>query len=213
MRASHQIVLASMNFDKFREMRALLTKYPNLELLSPEGLLRNPDKIGAVETHMTYLENAAAKARLVNQGCHYPALADDSGLEVAALDGRPGPRSARFAKISGYPSKIAQDRANIDALLTEMKGKANREAAFVCTLALVIEGVLIHATGTLDGTLTEAARGQHGFGYDPIFVPKGEKRTLAEMSETEKNALSHRAKALAQLMEQVRAHGIQFAKP
>lgn len=202
-----------MNFDKFREMKSLLAKYPELELLSPEGLLRNADKIGAVETHLTYLENAAAKARLVNQGCHFPALADDSGLEVAALDGRPGARSARFAKIEGYPSKIAQDRANIDLLLSEMKGKTNREATFVCTLALVIEGVLIQATGTLEGTITEAPRGHTGFGYDPVFIPKGEKRTFAEMTETEKNAISHRAKALALLMEEVRAHGIQFAKP
>lgn len=202
-----------MNFDKFREMKALLAKYPDFELLSPEGLLRNADKIGAVEVHSTYLENAAAKARLVNQGCHYPALADDSGLELFALSGRPGPRSARLARLDGYPSQISQDRANMEALLTEMKGQTNREAQFVCTLALVIEGTLIHATGTLSGTLLEAPRGQMGFGYDPLFVPTGEKRTLAEMTETEKNAISHRAKALSTLMEEVKACGIQFAKP
>jgi XTP/dITP diphosphohydrolase len=202
-----------MNFDKFREMRALLAKYPELELLSPEGLLRNADKIGAVEIHETYLENAAAKARLVNQGCHYPALADDSGLEVTALDGRPGVRSARFVPVSGYPSKIAQDRANIERVLEEMKGQTHREARFVCTLALVIEGTLIHATGAMEGKIADAPRGQMGFGYDPIFIPQGETRTLGEMTETEKNAISHRAQALARLMDEVKLHGIQFAKP
>jgi XTP/dITP diphosphohydrolase len=213
MRASSRIVLASMNFDKFREMKALLAKYPGIELLSPEGLLRNADKIGAVETHETYLENASAKARLVNQGCHYPALADDSGLELTALGGKPGVRSARFSAVPGYPSKIAQDRANIEKVLEEMKGQSSREARFVCTLALVIEGVLIHATGTMDGKISDAPRGQMGFGYDPIFIPRGENRTLGEMTETEKNAISHRAIALENLMKEVGAHGIQFAKP
>jgi XTP/dITP diphosphohydrolase len=202
-----------MNFDKFREMRSLIAKYPGLELVSPEGLLRNADKIGAVETYDTYLENASAKARLVNLGCHYPALADDSGLEVRALEGRPGPRSARYAKIEAYPSKIAQDRANIEKLLGEMKGKSDREARFVCTLALIVEGVLVHATGTLEGTIAETPRGQMGFGYDPVFIPKGEHRTLGEMTEAEKNVISHRAVALDRLMAAVSAHGIQFAKP
>lgn len=202
-----------MNFDKFREMKALLSIYPDLELVSPEGLLRNADKIGYVETYNTYLENAAAKARLVNQGCHYPALADDSGLEIDALGGKPGVHSHRYVKLAGYPSKISQDKANIDQVLSEMKGKTDRSARFVTTLFLVIEGIELKATGILEGTIAETPRGEMGFGYDPIFIPKGEKRTLGEMTETEKNAISHRAKALAEIMAQVKTLGIQFAKP
>lgn len=203
MRASNTIVFASTNPDKFTEMRALFSKYPGLEIISPTGLLRNADKIGAVEVFSSYLENAAAKARLVNQGCHYPTLADDSGLEIMALDGRPGPLSARYAN----------GASNIEKVLLEMKGQSNREAQFVCVLTFVIEGILLTATGVLTGTITEAPRGKMGFGYDPIFIPKGETRTLAEMTETEKNAISHRTRALDLLMKEVQALGIQIAKP
>jgi XTP/dITP diphosphohydrolase len=199
MRASPKIVFASTNYDKFREMKALVAKYPGVELISPDGLVRNADKIGVVETHSTYLENAVAKARLVNQGCHYPTLADDSGVEVFALDGQPGVRSAR----AWTP----------DSLLVAMKGQSNREARFVCTLALVIEGTLLTATGVLEGTILDSPRGTNGFSYDPLFVPKGETRTLAEMTETEKNQISHRAVALSKLMQECMASGIQFAKP
>lgn len=217
MRISNQIVLASNNFHKLQEMRALLARYPALELLSPDGILRNAGKIGAVEVHSTYAENAAAKARLVNQGCHFPALADDSGLEVLSLEGHPGVRSARYAKLEGYPSQLSQDEANIQKLLgaleSQANGQANREARFICHLALVIEGTLIAATGILEGTITHSPRGQMGFGYDSIFVPKGESRTLGEMTETEKNQISHRALALTALMQECEVLGIQFAKP
>jgi XTP/dITP diphosphohydrolase len=199
MRTVNQIVLASTNDHKFLEMKALLAKVSSLELHRPDGFLRNANKIGFVETHETYLENAAAKARLVNQGCHYPALADDSGLEVLALEGKPGIRSARDW--------------NIEKVLAGVKGQTNREARFVCALALAIEGTLVTATGILEGTLVDAPRGSNGFGYDPIFVPKGESRTLAEMTETEKNALSHRAKAVEALFRECATHGIQFVKP
>lgn len=214
MRNSNEIVFASMNFGKFREMKALLSTHaPQLTLLSPEGLLRNADKIGLVETGSTYLENSANKARLVNHGCHYPALADDSGIEIDALGGKPGLYSARYAKLDGIPSKIAQDRANIEKVLTEMKGKTDRSARCVCQLVLVIEGVLIEARGEMEVTIAESPRGEMGFGYDPILIPKGETRTLGEMSETEKNRSSHRAKALELLLAKCKAHGIQFAKP
>jgi XTP/dITP diphosphohydrolase len=199
MRTVNQIVLASNNYNKYLEMKALLAKVPGLELLQPAGLLRNADKIGAVETHATYLENASAKARLVNQGCHYPALGDDTGIEVLALDGKPGVRSARDW--------------NVEKVLVGVKASSNREARFVCTLALAIEGTLLTATGILDGTLVDTPRGKNGFGYDSIFVPKGESRTLAEMTETEKNAISHRALAVAALLKECDTHGIQFVKP
>lgn len=220
MRHSNKIVLASMNPDKFKEFSALLSAYPEVELVPAEGLIRNPEKLAFVETHDTYLENAIAKARLANTGSHYPSLADDSGLEAEGLDGKPGVRSHRFAKIQvgvgpGAVSRISQDKANMDLLLQELKARpgASRNARFVASLALMIEGILVHSTGVLEGTIIDQPRGTHGFGYDPIFVPKGSQKTLAEMTEQEKNAISHRAKALHDLMAQVKARGIVFARP
>lgn len=210
MRLSNRILLATLNRSKFEEFSNLISVYPDIELVKADELLRNPEGLGVVERYNTYLENAVAKARLANQGCHYPCLADDSGLEVEALDGKPGVRSHRFA-----PSKagVSQDQANLELLLREMKSAQNRSAKFVCTLALVIEGILIHATGVLEGTIADSPRGTHGFGYDPIFVPRGSSKTFAEMTDAEKNGISHRARALQELMNQVKAHGIVFAKP
>lgn len=210
MRLSNRIVLASLNRHKLEEFQALLRNHPEVELVPVSGLIRNPEGLSQVEKHATYLENAAAKARLVNQGCHYPALADDSGLEVFALDGKPGVRSHRFA----IPRKgESQDDANNSLLLKELSGKSSRDARFVCVVGLVIEGVMIHAEGTLEGTLLESPRGDHGFGYDPLFVPKGFNKSLAEMEAAEKNQISHRAKALQLLMTKIKDHGITFAKP
>jgi XTP/dITP diphosphohydrolase len=209
MRLSNKVLLATQSCDKYEEFCALFTAYPEIHLVMARDVLRNVEGLRFVETHNTYLENAVAKARLINQGAHYPSLADDSGLEVLALEGKLGVRSHRYA-----PPKagISQDQANNELLLKELTGKT-RDARFVCTLALLIEGILIHATGTLDGTIAEAPRGSHGFGYDPLFIPKGQSKTLAEMSASEKNAISHRAKALQELMAQVKKHGIVFAKP
>jgi XTP/dITP diphosphohydrolase len=213
MRVSEKIVLASTNPDKLREFQALIRIYPPFEIVSPEGFLRNADKIGYVEVHSTYLENATAKARLVNQGCHYPTLADDSGLEVAALGGRPGIHSARYSKLRGTPANAAQYEANRNLLLQELRGKSDRSAKFICALALVIEGLLITATGEMEGQITEEPRGDHGFGYDPIFLPKGSQKTLGQMTEEEKNLISHRTIALKNLFETLETHGIVLAKP
>lgn len=210
MRLSNQIVLASTNREKFEEFVDLLKAHPGIDLIPVESLVRNAHALGTVEKHNTYLENALAKARLVNQGCHFPSLSDDSGLEVLALEGRPGVRSARYA-----PPRpgLTQDRSNLVTLLEELKGNPRRDARFVCTLALVMEGVSIHATGVLEGTLTEAPRGIEGFGYDPIFVPKGASKTLAEMTRSEKNLISHRSRALDALMKNALQAGVVFAKP
>jgi XTP/dITP diphosphohydrolase len=209
MRLSHRILLATLNRDKFDEFRTLFSAYPEIELVPAAALLVNPEGLAHVETHSTYVENAVAKARLANSGSHYPALADDSGLEVEGLEWKPGVRSHRFATPR---AGVSQDQANIDRLLADL-GNRSHAARFVCTLALVIEGIMIHATGVLEGTITESPRGTNGFGYDPIFIPKGSSRTFAEMSEAEKNLISHRAKALNELMASVKSHGIVFAKP
>ncbi len=210
MRLSNRILLATLNRNKFEEFQTLLSTYPDIQLIPAEQLIRNPERLAFVERHDTYLENTIAKARLANQASHYPSLADDSGLEVDALQGKPGVRSHRYAPPK---PKVSQDQANIELLLSEMKSAQTRSARFVCTLALVIEGVLLHATGTLAGTISESPRGEQGFGYDSVFIPHGETRTLAEMTATEKAALSHRAIALHNLMAQVKSHGLVFAKP
>lgn len=210
MRLSHKIVLATTNRQKFEEFVHLFEAYPDVELVRADEVLRNAPKLAMVETHSTYLDNAVAKARLANHGAHYPALADDSGLEVMGLEGKPGVRSHRYAPPR---AGLSQDEANVELLLKELHGRTQRQARFVSTLALCIEGLLIHGTGVLEGTILEKPRGTHGFGYDPIFQPQGSTQSLAEMTTTEKNSISHRAKALHELMSQVKAHGIVFAKP
>ncbi len=210
MRSSHQILLATLNPHKFQEFQSLMAQFPEIELIRADRLLRNAENLGHAEQHSTYLENAIAKARLANKAAHYPSLADDSGLEVEALEGRPGIRSHRYASPQ---AQLSQDQSNLELLLSEMKSTSNRSARFVCALALIIEGVLIHATGTLEGALLEAPRGTHGFGYDPIFVPKDSTLTLAEMTSNQKNEISHRSKAIEALMKQVKAYGINFVKP
>lgn len=212
MRTADKIVLASNNVGKFREFEALLKPFTSAHLVPVEGLLRNSEKLGLVETHHTYLENAIAKARLVNQGCHYPALSDDTGIEIEALSGKPGVTSHRYAKMPGA-SKQAQSQANRELVLTELKGKPSRRARFVTVVALLIEGILIHAEGMLEGQIAETPKGDHGFGYDSIFIPEGATKTLAEMTEYEKNALSHRARAVEALFQRIRERRIVLAKP
>lgn len=211
MRLSNTICLASTNRHKLEEFQALFAaNNPELKVVGADSLLKNARNIAFAEIYETYAENAAAKARLCNQGTHYPSLGDDSGLECLALEGRPGVKSHRYA--SPKP-RMSQDEANCEKLLQELKNSPVREARFVCTLALVIEGVLVHATGTLEGAIAEAPRGFNGFGYDPLFIPKGQSQTLAELSAQEKNKISHRAQALTKLMDLIKQKGITLAKP
>lgn len=209
MRLVNKLVLASTNREKLEEFQALFSAYPGIEIISADQVVRNPRGLAFAEQHETYLENALAKARLINHGSHYPALADDSGLEVDALGGKPGVRSYRYATPK---AGIPQDQANIELLLKELHGKPST-ARFVCTLVLIMEGIVVHATGTLEGAIVTELRGSNGFGYDPVFVPTGATKTLAEMTSLEKNAISHRAQALQKLMAQVKSHGLVFAKP
>lgn len=212
MRQTNQIVLASTNLDKLAEFRAMMTGFQSIEILPAQTIIFNAGKIGHVEKFNNYLDNAIAKASLVNRASHYPSLADDSGLEVAALNGQPGVFSARYAEIIHGES---QDKANTTKLLEALKGYTaqKRTARFVATLVLVIDGIMIHSTGVLEGKIAEEPKGSNGFGYDPIFIPEGSERTLAEMRSREKNTISHRAKALAALMQQVQEKHINLAKP
>jgi XTP/dITP diphosphohydrolase len=212
MRIANKIILATTNREKFEEIKALLVAYPEVELVMAEDIVRNAGNLRFVERYDTYLDNAVAKARLANAGAHYPCLADDSGLEVEGLGGRPGVRSHRYATPK---AGLSQDQSNVELLLSELSSTqaASRAARFVTTLVLVIEGIMVQATGTLEGTIADRPRGTNGFGYDPVFIPTGSTKTLAELTTSEKNALSHRAKALHEVMTQVKSHGIVFAKP
>lgn len=201
-----RIVLASHNRGKLRELTALLVE-PRIELSTLDEL--KLAELAIEETGETFEENARLKAEEVARLTGYPALADDSGLVVDALSGRPGVRSKRYA------SENATDAENNAHLLRELAGvpPAQRTARFCAVLALAvpIEGApsgsgvrdvrtVIVAEGALEGHIAEAPRGDNGFGYDPLFVPAGwGERTLGEASSEEKNALSHRSEAAAAL--------------
>jgi XTP/dITP diphosphohydrolase len=150
------------------------------------------------ETGETYLDNVLAKARAVSAALGVPAVADDSGIEVDALDGRPGPRSARFAGTG------ANDLDNL-RLLIRMVGEIpedERTARYRCVAACAWpDGREVWAEGICEGTLFEEPRGTGGFGYDPIFLPEGETRTMAELDDDEKDRISHRGMAFRALRD------------
>ncbi|HVJ21455.1 MAG TPA: RdgB/HAM1 family non-canonical purine NTP pyrophosphatase [Polyangiaceae bacterium] len=186
------IVLASTNPGKVAELRALFADLP-VQLLSVTDVLGEP--LSVSEDGLTFEQNAAIKAKAVCSATRMLALADDSGLEVEALGGRPGVRSARYA------SERATDAENNAALLRELEDVEDRSRAarFRCVLALVSpwrDGQVQVAEGTCEGAIARAPRGSGGFGYDPLFiVPDFEGRAMAELSEDEKNSISHRARA------------------
>ena len=148
-----------------------------------------------------YEANAVAKARAIAQGAGRPALADDSGIEVAALGGRPGPRSARFG------GAHLDDAGRVEKLLAELaaSGQADRSARFVCVAALAFPGgEVVTARGECPGRILDAPRGRSGFGYDPVFEVEGGGRSMAELPPAEKNCISHRARALLSLRDVIR---------
>ncbi len=212
MRKTNRVVLASTNRHKLEEFLVLFKKYPEIEIVPADEYIKNPEKLSLVETSDHYYDNAIAKARACNQGCHYPSLADDSGLEVDALQGKPGVRSHRYAITKNGQT---QDQANNLKLLEELKNvpEGKRTARFICHLAMIIEGVLVHTVGTLEGRIAQNLNGQQGFGYDPLFIPNGYEKTLAELGADLKNKLSHRAKAVDALMEDIKRQDIVLAKP
>jgi XTP/dITP diphosphohydrolase len=184
------LVIASHNPGKVREIGDLLRPF-GIETVGAAALgLVEPE-----ETGTTFAENAALKARAAARRAKLPALADDSGLAVTALDGAPGIYSARWA----WPKKdfaIAMQKVE-DAL----KGKSDRRAAFVAALALAWpDGRCDVFEGRVEGTLIWPPRGEKGFGYDPIFVPAGHTITFGEMEPAKKHTMSHRAKAFAKLV-------------
>lgn len=212
MRPANIIVLASTNSHKFAEFQTLFKSFPQVHVAPAQDYLRNASKLALVENSDHYYQNALAKARACNHGCHYPSLSDDSGIEVEALGGRPGVKSHRYAIPRAGET---QDEANIKKLLGELSavGPGKRQARFVCHLALVMEGKLIHTVGALDGQIATEPRGNHGFGYDPIFIPNGETKTLSELGPEFKLKNSHRTLALQAMFEEIERQEIILAKP
>jgi XTP/dITP diphosphohydrolase len=191
------IVLASGNPGKKAEIEQLLAPFGTRVVTQVElGITE------AEEPHETFLENALAKARHVAFATRLPALADDSGLCVDALGGAPGVHSAYYAGREG--SRAERDARNNERLLSEMKEEGNRSAHYVCVMVLVRgpgDARPLVAEARWHGEIARAPRGSGGFGYDPYFYLPALGRTAAELSPEEKNRLSHRGQALAQLLE------------
>jgi XTP/dITP diphosphohydrolase len=191
-----KIVLATRNTHKVDEIRGILDGL-DVELVSFKDYPELPD---VIEDRDTLEGNAVKKARFVADATGLPALADDTGLEVDALGGAPGVRSARYA---GEPCDYSR---NNEKLLRELSGFRNdeRRARFRCVVALAIPGGDVRAVeGSTEGVILEAPRGEGGFGYDPLFLPDGFELTYAEMGHGDKNAISHRGKAVRAARELV----------
>lgn len=189
------VVVATNNAGKLREIRGILEPYGVTALsLSDAGVAANADENGR-----SFAKNAEIKARAA--ACEYAVLADDSGLCVDALGGRPGIHTARYA------GEGSSSDDKMEKLLAELSGQSSRAAHFYCSVALLLpNGMLIKAAGICRGSIAHKKSGAGGFGYDPIFVlPDG--RGLAEISEAEKNTLSHRGRAIKNLMKKLKSGG------
>ena len=187
-----RLVLATRNDHKLRELAEILDAVELVPL--PADVVMPP------ETGSTYADNALIKARAANAATGEPTIADDSGISVAALGGRPGVHSARFA------GPDATDQQNLDLLIGQIAGQEDRSAAYVCVIAHVdAAGNERLFEGRCEGTLITEPRGTGGFGYDPAFVPAdtgpGDERTMAELDADEKHAISHRGRAARALAE------------
>ena len=182
------LVFASNNKNKIAEIQSMLPE--SIKILSLEDINCLED---IPETADTIEGNAILKADYVTQKYGYDCFADDTGLEVEALNGEPGVYSARYA------GTHRNNADNIALLLTNLKNKASRKARFRTVITLILDGVIHQFDGIVEGQIIEELRGEGGFGYDPVFVPDGYEQTFAEMTMEEKNKFSHRQKAVTQL--------------
>jgi XTP/dITP diphosphohydrolase len=190
MEAPVNLVIATRNKGKTSEIKSLLSGFP--------VIIRNLDDFGPIpevkEDGETFDDNAYKKAGFAAKILGFPALADDSGLVVEALDGAPGVHSARYA------GENATDEERCLKLLNEMKGKTNRKAAFECVVSIAVpSGAALTYEARCEGLIAEKLRGANGFGYDPIFLYPPFKKTFAELTQEEKNRISHRGKAFKEL--------------
>lgn len=184
-----KLVFATKNRNKFEEIEHKIGDFIQLINLNELGF-----KEELPETHLTLEENAAEKAFFIYQRFQLNCFADDTGLEIKALSGKPGVLSARYAGMKSCSEN------NIKKVLGELKGIRNREAQFRTLIALVQDGKLLTFEGRISGVILEEKRGTEGFGYDPIFKPNGFNKAFAEMSLEEKNKISHRTMAVNKLI-------------
>ncbi len=197
---SGSLVIATHNAGKLKEISALLAPH-GVKCISA-GSLGLPEP---PETGTTFVQNALIKARAAAEASGLPALADDSGLSVDALGGRPGVYTADWAERQHFEGDPGRDwymaMGKVEGMLQEKGADVDRSCAFHCVLALAWpDGEHEVYEGTAPGTLTWPPRGEMGFGYDPVFVPKGREQTFAEIAPEEKHAISHRADAFAKLV-------------
>lgn len=192
-----KLIIASNNAHKIYEIKKILSgKFDEILSLREAGVSHE-----TVEDGSTFMENSLKKAREIAEITGCAALADDSGICAHALDDAPGIYSARFA--GEYKGQESDDRNNA-LLLERLSDKADKSAHYTCAMSLVYpDGREVCAEGYMYGKIIDTPRGSAGFGYDPIFVPDGDSRTVAEMSDDEKNLISHRANALKLLLSKI----------
>jgi XTP/dITP diphosphohydrolase len=195
----HRLVLATRNVGKIEEFQRIFEELApgSIELV---GLEHFPHLVDVEETGDTFAENALLKARAVCHQMGLPAIADDSGLSIDALNGSPGVLSARWSGAHG------NDRANMEKVLSELRvlGDISRSAHFTCVTALVMpDGSEVTQEGTLLGEILTEPIGSNGFGYDPIFLPEGSRLSLAQMQAREKDAISHRGQSIRAIAPRV----------
>lgn len=183
-----KLIFSTNNEHKLEEVKAILEPYYQILSLKDIG-----DETDIPETGDTLEENAIIKADYLWNKYHVNCFADDTGLEVEALDNAPGVYSARYAG----EHKSSTD--NVIKLLKELENKDSRKARFRTVIALIIDGKRYLFEGKVEGTIATAPHGDSGFGYDPVFIPEGYEKTFAEMSLADKNAMSHRARAVQEL--------------
>ena len=189
-----KLVFETNNRHKLEELQAILGN--SFELLSLKDIGCNEE---IPEDYSTLEENARQKAFFIYEKYGYPCFADDTGLEIKALNGEPGVLSARYA------GESKDSQANMDKVLAKLKTKTNRNARFRTVISLVIDGNEQMFEGIVDGEIISEKKGNTGFGYDPIFLPNGFQKTFAEMSLNEKNQISHRARAVQKLTDYLKS--------
>ncbi|MCX6279220.1 MAG: RdgB/HAM1 family non-canonical purine NTP pyrophosphatase [Bacteroidetes bacterium] len=184
------LLFATNNLHKLREIREIMGL--DVQILSLRDVNINED---IPETQDTIEGNAAQKARYIYEKTGMNCFADDTGLEIEALDGRPGVYSARYA------GEGCSFDDNVDKILLELQGNENRKACFRCVICMIMNGKEYFFEGRINGVIIEVKRGKDGFGYDPVFVPDGHKQTFAEMPALLKNGISHRGRAAEKMVK------------
>lgn len=194
-----KLIFATNNLNKIEEVRSVLGDMFHIITLQEAGI-----DIDIPEPHYTLQANATEKSATIYHLTQKSCFSEDTGLEVEALYGEPGVRSARYA------GKERSDEENIKKLLKNMDGEENRKACFRTFISLILDGTEFRFEGICEGTIITEKRGTNGFGYDPIFIPAGSTKTFAEMNMEEKNQYSHRKKAMSKMITFLRINNAEW---